>query len=318
MHTTQNLAPQIRKQLPIDFVRQLHKVSTLRGVISIFWEWALIIITSLLCVNYFSWPLYIFTVVFIGARLLALGLLMHEAVHGLISKNKRLNDFLAELFCAWPLLISMRSYRIKHLAHHKWLNTDKDPDFVAKTDANWRFPMRVQRFVMILFVQLSGLGIFETFRVMSGKQVKLKKPSTPIWYHALRVLFYVFILGIFIYLGKGKLLFMYWFVPFATWTQVANRLRRVAEHSAVEDRDESMQTRTTTHGFLARVFLAPKYISLHNEHHLFPGVPCYYLPKLHAAFKNDSIAKEHLYMSKNYWAVFKDLLKSSDKKVEKA
>jgi fatty acid desaturase len=171
--------------------------------------------------------------------------------------------------------------------------------------------MQVQRLIRILLIQLSGLGIFETFKVMSGKQVKTSKQKTPFLYTLLRVSFYLLIIGLFVYFGLSKQLFMYWFVPFATWTQVANRLRRVAEHSAVAEKDETMQTRTTTHGFFARVFLAPKYISLHNEHHLFPGVPCYNLPKLHKEFSANKLVKEQLYISKNYWEVFKDLLAPS-------
>ncbi|MFZ9755358.1 MAG: fatty acid desaturase, partial [Bacteroidia bacterium] len=201
-----------------------------------------------------------------------------------------------------------RSYRIKHLAHHKWLNTDKDPDFNAKTDANWRFPMHPQRLIRILMVQLSGLGIFETFKVMSGKQVKTKKLKTPLSYTLSRLFYYVAIIFILVYMDLTIYYFLYWFIPYATWTQLANRLRRIAEHSSIPLEDVSLQTRTTTHGILARIFLAPKNISLHNEHHLYPGVPCYNLPKLHKALLKNTLAKENLYVSKNYSAVLKDLL----------
>ncbi len=80
----------------------------------------MILIAAFLCETYFHWSIYIITVVFIGARYLALGLLMHESVHGLISKNKRINDLVGEVFCAWPVIVSMKSYKVKHLKHHQY------------------------------------------------------------------------------------------------------------------------------------------------------------------------------------------------------
>jgi fatty acid desaturase len=104
-------------------------------------------------------------------------------------------------------------------------------------------------------------------------------------------------------------LLLYWIIPFATWTQVANRLRRIAEHSSIEGYDHSMQTRTTTHNWFVRLFFAPKNINLHNEHHLCPGVPCYNLPKLHKEFMNNEDIRNSLYVSKSYKDVYNDCIK---------
>lgn len=300
----------IRALLPKDKIKQWHKVSTSRGIFSIVKEWSLIILSAMFCEHFFSWPLYALCVAFIGARYLALGLIMHESVHYLISKNKKTNDYLAELFCAWPLFISMRSYRIKHLAHHRHLNTEEDPDYVAKFDENWNFPISAKRFFRIILVQFSGLGVFETFKVMSGKRVQKKKPTSSISYMTLRILFYVVSISLFLYFEHGMWLIWYWILPFATWTQVANRLRRIAEHSSIEGKDVSMQTRTTIHSWVAQVFLAPKNISLHNEHHLYPGVPCYNLPKLHKEMMSIPAIREEIYVSHSYHDVYQDCIKN--------
>ncbi len=308
MSTLVNHPNELRGLVPRDTLKSLHEVNTLRGILSIVIEWTLIITAAYFCEKYFYWPVYIFAVIFIGARLLALGLIMHESVHYLISKNKTLNDFVAELFCAWPLFISMRSYRVKHLAHHKWLNTEKDPDYVAKTDENWRFPMSVKKFIKIIFTQISGLGVFETFKVMSSKQMKVKKENPPLWYPIFRILFYVIVISSFVYFDKGMLLVKYWIIPFATWTQVANRLRRIAEHSGIEGKHLSMQTRTTKHGFLSHLLLVPKNISYHCEHHLYPGIPCYHLPKVHNELLRHETVKENFHVSDTYTDVFKDCI----------
>jgi len=312
MMETVNHPNELRGLVPRDTLKSLHSVNTVRGMFSIVLEWFLIIASVFLCEQYFSWPLYFLVVVFIGARLLALGLIMHESVHYLISKNKILNDFVAEVFCAWPLFISMRSYRVKHLAHHKWLNTEKDPDYVAKTDENWQYPMSARKFIKLILVQLSGWGIFETFKVMSSKQMKIRKEKTPLWYHISRVLFYLILVGSFVVFGQGMLLVKYWIIPFATWTQVANRLRRIAEHSGIEGKHLAMQTRTTKHGFLTRLLLVPKNISYHCEHHLYPGIPCYHLPKVHDELLKHQKVKDNFHVSNNYTEVFKDCIINSN------
>ena len=301
---------QIRKLMPSETILKFHQVTTAKGLLSVAIEWTIIVSVAWLCETYFYWPLYLLCVIVIGARLLALGLIMHEAVHNLISKNNFINDWVAEFFCAWPLLVSMRSYKVKHLAHHAWLNTEKDPDHIAKSDKNWQFPMHVKQFIRLIMVQISGLGIFKSLAVMSSRQMNSQKAKIPRSYHLLRLFYYVSIITLFVVFGKGLILVKYWLIPFVTWTQVANRLRRIAEHSGIEGKSPELTTRTTIHGFLARIFLAPKNISYHNEHHLYPGIPCYYLPKLHKELVKHKDLKNQIHISNSYREVYDECITS--------
>jgi fatty acid desaturase len=308
MATTLNSTSEVRKLIPFKKIGHLHKVSDFRGLFSVLLEWFLIVGVALLSEFYFSWFLYPVIVIFIGARYLALGLIMHEAVHQLISKNKWVNDWVAEIFCSWPILVSMRSYKIKHLAHHAWLNTDDDPDYTAKNDSNWRYPMKKLKFFKVLITQVSGLGVLETIKVMSSSQMKVKKNKTPVWYNALRVVFYTGVIGAFVITDNVMIFVLYWVVPFFTWTQIANRLRRIAEHSAIEGKSPEMQTRTTKHGLLGRLLLAPKNIAFHNEHHIYPGIPCYNLPKVHKILEENEIVRENLHVCGSYEDVYKECI----------
>jgi fatty acid desaturase len=264
---------------------------------------------AFLCERYFSWPLYLLTGALIGGRLLGLGILMHDAVHGLLHPNKQVNEILGDVLCSWPLWISLRSYRQKHLAHHRWVNTQKDPDYIGKTDSNWNFPMPLGKFARIMLIQLTGLGVFESFRVMSNTTLKEGKEPSPRWYKAVRFGFYFTVIGAFVAAGLWKEMLLYWLVPFFTWTQFANRLRRVAEHSAVEGMEKEFQTRTTIHGWIARLFLAPNNIGYHNEHHLLPGVPWYRLPQTHKAFGQFDDARAHMHTAHSYQNVLKEIIR---------
>ena len=87
--------------------------------------------------------MYLLTVAFIGARQHALLILMHDGVHYRLFRDRRLNDWTAEIILAWPNLISARAYRRNHFAHHRYLNTAQDPDWARRQgDLSWVFPMR--------------------------------------------------------------------------------------------------------------------------------------------------------------------------------
>lgn len=306
---TINQSNDIVALLPRDELRSLHHLSRWKGLAHVVLEWSVILSAAYLSNRYFSLPLYLLVWALIGGRLLGLGIIMHEAVHGLLHPNKFLNEFVGEVCCSWPLLISLRSYRQKHLAHHRWVNTDKDPDFVGKTEKDWAFPMRRLRLIRVLLLQMIGVGAISSFQNMSNAKMKTDRQPNPLWYNILRIGFYIVIsIGV-SFAGLWKELCLYWLIPLLTWTQFANRLRRIAEHSAVEGLEAEFQTRTTLHGWLARIFLVPNNINYHNEHHLLPGVPWYRLPQVHRLFRGIEQARKHMHTTKAYRGVFKEILK---------
>jgi fatty acid desaturase len=301
----------IYRLIPRSRLRELQALDTERMIGGLAFEWLGIAVAIWACERWFSLPLYLFTVLWISARILALGLVMHDGVHGLISRNRAANDWVTELFAAWPIFLSMRSYRIKHLAHHANLNTDQDPDWVAKEHPDWRFPMRPARLLTVLGKLATGIFVFDTFRVMSEKSAlpqQRRKHPAPASYTAARAAFYVVVLGAILAAGHGGLLVKYWLVPIATGLQLLNRLRRVAEHSGIQGRPLELQTRTTLHGFWARLLLSPKNIAYHNEHHLYPGVPLYRLPELHRELMSHDLARESLHVTRSYLGVYRELV----------
>src|SRR5258708_24304834 len=98
---------------------------------------------------------------------------------------------------------------------------------------------------------------------------------------AARYGFYAVVIAVLAWFGAIHLLLMYWFVPLFTWMTVIFRIRRIAEHSAIEGRANAYaQTRSTAASLLAHVFVAPNNLNSHIEHHFYPNVPLYRLPDL--------------------------------------
>jgi len=263
-------------------LRDLSMVNSWRGAFHIAVEWTLIVGAIFLCQRFWNPLLYIAAVMWIGSRQHALMVLMHDGVHYRLFRNRFLNEWLSEISLAWPVLISARAYRRNHFAHHRHLNTERDPDWVRRRGVvAWVFPKRPRDLTLLLLNDLSGLGAIGLLRLAGS--LMSKDTGVSKGFLIGRYTFYLSVTVFLIWFGAMKLAILYWFVPLFTWLIMIFRIRSIAEHSAIEGASQFYaQTRSTTASLLDRIFIAPKNVNYHLEHHLYPSVPFYRLPKLHA------------------------------------
>ena len=297
-----DVAANVPVKLTHDELRRLSQVNPLLGGLHVIGEWSLIIATIYLCQRFWNPLLYILAVAFIGARQHALLILMHDGVHYRLFRNRTLNDWVSEILLAWPHLVSARSYRKNHLAHHKYLNSPQDPDLKRhEGDPAWLFPQTVSNLAKTLFRDISGLNGIVLLK-LAASLVSDEPVSTS--FLVARYGFYAAALGVIVYAGAFKGLLIYWLVPFFTWLVFIMRIRSIAEHYAIEPAGAAYPSiRTTRAAWLERVFLAPKNVNYHIEHHFFPSVPFYRLPKLHAILMSKPGYREGAHVTSGYWAV---------------
>jgi fatty acid desaturase len=99
---------------------------------------------------------------------------------------------------------------------------------------------------------------------------------------AARLAFYASVGGLLTVFGAWTALVWYWLVPFCTSHIAFQYARLICEHSAVEsDEAEYAITRSTVPTWLESVFILPRNVGFHLEHHWYPSVPFYRLPELH-------------------------------------
>lgn len=231
-------------------------------------------------------------VMIIGTRQLGLAILMHEAAHGGLSRNLKLNDFLGHWLCAVPVGASLTSYRPYHLAHHRFAQQAEDPDLMLSAP----FPVSPASLRRKLIRDLTGQTFFKQ-RVMlplAALRGRVAERATDDHaYEALVtgrsilpfVLFNLALLAGFTAAGVWWAFFVLWLLPMATWFPMVTRIRNIAEHACVEGsaEDAFRAARTTRANWLERAFIAPYWVNFHAEHHLFMHVPCWKLPALHRA-----------------------------------
>ncbi|MEW6279842.1 MAG: fatty acid desaturase [Candidatus Eremiobacterota bacterium] len=215
--------------------------------------------------------------VLIGFCLHGLGDFMHMCSHGRVFAMGWV-DRLAGFLCGLPVFISCSNYRANHLLHHRYLNTERDPDYLY---AN--LPDRgARRFVYYLWFAV-GLPIYTVRVTFTGpanavgwrEKLLCVGESLTMWSFHAWLLVWSLQGGWFPLLRDAWLLAL----PFAVL--IAN-VRGLAEHTMLAHGpgpDPLHGTRTTlSHKLVSFFFNNQNY---HLEHHLFPSMPWHNLDAAH-------------------------------------
>jgi len=253
-------------------------------------------------------PAVALAVVVIGIQQHALFILAHDSAHYRLFRSRALNDGVGRAI-GMAGGISMCTYRVIHRLHHNNLYTDEDPD----TAIHGGYPRGVAYLWKKLAADLVGLNAWKTFAYFFGSPAinrdthRAARPlddTSPALRAAARrdrwlvVAFHIVVPLALLALGGAHALLLYlvlWVLPGVTVLQVILRLRAIAEHGAVTDLSSPLTAARSnrTHGSLAnrlgRLALFPHHVNYHLEHHLYPAVPHYHLPRLHRLLEQKGV-----------------------------
>ena len=108
--------------------RHLTSRSSWRGTWLVIHAWGTIA-AAIALVTIWPNPLtWLIAVMIVGTRQLGLAILMHEAAHGGLHGNIKLNELIGQWLCAVPVGADLPGYRAYHLRHHKFTQQPEDPD----------------------------------------------------------------------------------------------------------------------------------------------------------------------------------------------
>lgn len=239
------------------------------------------------------WPWTLpLAVAVVGTRQLGLFILMHDAAHGLLHPNRRVNDAVGRWLCS----SSLGEYRPYHLQHHRYVQQAEDPDLGLSAP----FPITRDSLRRKLLRDLSGQTFFKQRlaplfrrRGAAGEGASpLARDSQELVRGARFVIGNALGLAVFAAAGWAWLWLALWLLPMATWLPMVTRIRNIAEHALVarDEPDPLRQARTTHAGWIERALLAPYWVNFHLEHHLFTQLPCWQLPRAHALLQQRGTA----------------------------
>lgn len=262
--------------------------SSLRGLWLVAHAWGTII-AAITLVTIWPNPLtWLIAVMIVGARQLGLAILMHEAGHGGLVANQKINEFIGQWLCAVPVGADLASYRAYHLKHHKFTQQPEDPDLSLSAP----FPISKDSFYRKAIRDLTGQTFYKQRMPLLQALFDRSRPAeanssqsflSPGADKMARFLGVNALLFALCWLaGAGVWYFGVWLFAMATWLPLVTRVRNIAEHACTSTGpDPFSHARTTRANLIERALIAPYWVNFHAEHHLFMYLPCYRLPEAH-------------------------------------
>ncbi|MEM8865014.1 MAG: fatty acid desaturase, partial [Planctomycetota bacterium] len=146
----------------IEIVRRLSQVSGLRSTLLIAGVWAPLIAVMVWAVWMPRWWVFLIAGCVVASRQVAMGVLVHDAVHYLLYKNRTVNDLVADLFLAFPIGMTTGLYRKTHYQHHRFTNTEDDIDLLSqREDGEWfEWPKNAREFVWVMIRSITGINLY--------------------------------------------------------------------------------------------------------------------------------------------------------------
>ena len=253
------------------------------------------------------WPFTIpLAVMLIGNRQLGLFILMHEAAHGALNKNRTLNDWVGKWLCGSEL----HAYRSYHLQHHRFVQQTEDPDLILSAP----FPVTRDSLRRKIIRDVTGQTFYKQRLGALVAKLKARNGAASAWSIVLAEARQqkLFLIGngigfaLFCAAGLWWVWLLMWLLPMATWLPVVTRLRNIAEHALVAQNgsDPLRHARTTHAGLIERLLIAPYWVNYHSEHHMFTQIACWNLPLAHRILKRQGVTAR-MELQPGYWAVLK-------------
>ncbi len=297
-------------------VRQLSVIDDRRNALLLVLQWGIVIAAGAIAIHMDRIPVYILAGLVIGSRFQCLAMMMHDACHGLLFSNRRLNDWVGDIFVAYPLGFSIHLYRANHLHHHRYTNMPQDRDYrVQRRDPDQHFPKSGGAMAWLLVRSLTGLNLYRMLRDSRiwSPVANFHNPGRFGFDYRLALRLRYVVWAVLVY---GLILWSPWrwqilglfFIPQFFWVNILNRIRAMAEHNGVADERELNGTRTVIPTLLDRFLIAPLNVSYHLEHHLFPSVPWHNLRRLHAHLMTDPVYAADAHITQGYWGVIRELM----------
>jgi fatty acid desaturase len=215
-----------------------------------------------------------------------LAFLGHEGFHFSLHANKVASSAIGVVFSSMVPGTLDLGFAISHWNHHKFTNREGDPD--AAVFRRYRsFPARF--FLARVHAVFNYLR--NTVLLALGRPLPFEY-KFPLRARVVQRLAWLNIACSLAFLGVYATIAAY--DPLAGLVSIAlpallvmliTSLRPYIEHAGT-NHDTFTQARTRTSPFFTALFLGTNY---HLEHHLYPSVPCYRLPRVHRLLKEQGI-----------------------------
>lgn len=279
----------------------LRRIPSWRNALSVAWLWSETIAIAALAV-WWNHPIgWIAALVLMGRQHARFNILMHEAAHRLLFRNRPVNDWFGRWVLGFPAFAPTDLYRRGHMAHHREEFGPDEPDIPLYSG----YPIgrdSMRRKLVRDAVGLTGVKLLRgLLRGCVSEDAKVRGQARSI------VAVQLVLLGVCFAVGHPWVYLLLWLLPHLTVWRVFNRLRAIAEHGGMrQSSDRRETTHTVRQSRWARFWFVPYNTGWHLAHHVDAGVPWRNLPRYHEALTRSGYVQPGLEYP-NYRALWQKL-----------
>jgi fatty acid desaturase len=221
-----------------------------------------------------GWALRLSGILISAMALNAFYLLSHEGHHDLLFRGRRAND-LANFALCIPLLHAPSAYRVLHELHHRYLGGPGDPDEYRNYTDNARLRWMLQwvRLTMGTLVYMPLIPVVADRHASSAERRRIAAE------YAAMLCIWVPVFALF----PINILLQVWLLP-GVLVGYVSAVRALAQHALTDSVDPLLASRSVQSNRLVSFLLLNE--NYHLEHHLFPEVPSYNLPRLRTLLRS--------------------------------
>jgi fatty acid desaturase len=226
-------------------------------------DWTILLLGIYL--SYISLWFIPISMLIVGNRQHALGILGHDGAHRHVAKNRKLNDVITNFATMYPLGINLENYRKFHWDHHKFNGIKgKDPELPIKNIGP--FPMKQKYSKRELYrdlcFDLLGFGVAQLLGFIIQVRPKTMSQFIPVLTMSI---FMVCLL-----LGGFWLAILIWYLSMVTTFWMFFRYRVFYEHCNVPQPDGTLDIKPSS---FSKWVMFPHNTWKHLLHHQKPGIP---------------------------------------------
>ncbi|WP_189524990.1 guanitoxin biosynthesis L-arginine gamma (S) hydroxylase [Nostoc sp. 'Peltigera membranacea cyanobiont' 232] len=248
------------------------------------------ILASVLITYQTHWYGYPLAVLVIGSRQRALATLLHEAAHKTLARNRWLNLIVGSFCSGYLILQTITAYRQSHVRYHHghFGDPELDPDYKLMLEEGlYDHPVKLQSFALkhlLAPLFLSKVPVY----LYSLVRHRLWDGGDHLAEKALMLAYVTSIVAGATFLGLGKVLLLFWVVPYLTTFQIIGWFIELNEHFPLMQNDCNLYMARNRHShWLESFFTGMHNESYHLVHHLNPALPFWNQVKAHQVYLQD-------------------------------
>lgn len=239
-----------------------------------------------------AWLVPLISFILVGVFAYKFSFVLHDTCHYTLFRSKKLNEWVGTI-AGYFAGTNFEIYKFIHMQHHKWNGELEDPQI---DDCLNRNPRRTKKELVIHLIEPLLFGRFlsfishyftflpDRFKTHYPYQDDPEMPKSGLGFYIGVFLSQVLVAALMSGFLKHPFFIFIYPVAAIIISLFLARIRAVVEHTRTNEILAKDFTRSHKYNLIEEFMLYEANFNFHFEHHVFPQMPAYHLPKMNSVF----------------------------------